>query len=281
MRQPPFQYIQQRAQCQHQHQIDGRHAQQREHGLVGAVHDALRRIQQLLAPDHGDERSILEQDDELIAQRRQDRADGLRDDNEYHGGDVVQPQAAPRFHLAGVHGHQAAADDLGHIRAGVDAQRQRADHREVAAAGKDDHAHDEQLDHHRRAADDRGIDAADHIQHAQHRVVAAGLLLVVGHAHQRHQRAQQHAQHQRDGRDQQRGAHALQILLPAIRIQERLIKFDEEILPKGQGPTAFRQFRKCFELCFHPLHNLSCYDKEKARRGPGVPFTLSGVIIPR
>ena len=59
-----------------------------------------------LPADGGDQGSILEQNDELVAQCRQHRTDGLRDDDDHHGGHVVQAKAAPGFHLAGVHSHQ-------------------------------------------------------------------------------------------------------------------------------------------------------------------------------
>ena len=41
---------------------------------------------------------------------------------------VAQAQGAARLHLAHIHAHQAAADDLRHIGAGVDAQGQDAHH---------------------------------------------------------------------------------------------------------------------------------------------------------
>ena len=150
-----------------------------------------------------------------------------------------------------------AADDLGDIGARVDAQRQRADHREVAAVGKDDHAHDEQLHHHRRAADDGGVHLTHRVEEAQHRVHAAGALLVVGHTHQRHHAAQRDAHRQRDGRDQQGGAHAVDVLEPAVLQDECLIKLKENVLPEAERRPAVEKLFQQLVLCGHSHPHLS------------------------
>ena len=85
---------------------------------------------------------------------------------------IVQPQGPARLHLPRVHAHQAAPDDLRDIGAGVDAQGQGAHHGKVPAAGEDDKAHDEQLDHHGGAPDDGDVDLADQVQHRQNGVAA-------------------------------------------------------------------------------------------------------------
>ena len=251
MCQPPLKHCQQPGEQHDQHKVDQCNAQQRVHGFVGTVHDALRRIQQLLAANDRDQGGILQQHDELVAQSRQHRADSLRDDDDHHGGHVIQAQAAAGLHLAGVHGHQAAADDLGHIGTGVDAQRQCTHHGKVAAVGKDDHAHDEQLHHHGGAADDSGVDLTDHIEEAQHRVFVPGALLVVGHTHQRHHAAQHDAQRQCQGGDQQGGAHAADVLEPAVLQQKGLIKFEEKLLPEVQLCAAVEQLFEQFVLSSH------------------------------
>ena len=140
----------------------------------------------------------------------------LGDDDDHHGGDVVQAQAAAGLHLARVHSHQAAPDDLGDVSARVDAQRQSAYHGKVAAVVEDDHAHDEQLHHHGGAPDHGGVHLAHGVKDPQHRVRAAGALLVVGHTHQRHHAAQQDAHGQSNGSDQQGGAYAPNVLEPAV-----------------------------------------------------------------
>ena len=206
MPQPPFQFAQQPAEDDDQDQIDGGGAQQGEHLLVGPVHDASGRVQQLLAADDGDEGGVLQQDDELVAQGGQDGLEGLGHHDEPHGLEVVQAQGTARLRLAGVQGHEAAPDDLRDVGPRVDAQGQGAHHGEVAAVGEDDHAHDEQLDHHRRAADDGDVDLAEEVQDRQHRVVMAGPLLVVGGADHRDHNAQADADDQSHGGDQQSGA---------------------------------------------------------------------------
>ena len=69
-----------------------------------------------------------------------------------------------------------------------------------------------------------------------------GLLLRMAHADHGHDGAQHNAQYQRNGCYQQRGTHALKILLPAVRIQKRLVEFHKEILSKVQLIAVFCHF---------------------------------------
>ena len=52
MCQPPLKFCQQRAEQHDQHQIGCSNAEQREHRLIGTVHDALRGVQQLRDRDY-------------------------------------------------------------------------------------------------------------------------------------------------------------------------------------------------------------------------------------
>ena len=63
--------------------------------------------------------------------------------------------------------------------------------------------------------------------------------------------AQHHTQRQCDGRDQKRGAHALNVLHPAVLQDERLIKFVEEFLPEAELRAAVEQLFQQFILCGH------------------------------
>ena len=85
----------------------------------------------------------------------------------------------------------------------------------------------------------------------------AGLLLRVTHADHSDDGTQHNAQHQCNGRDQQGRTHALDVLLPAVRVEKCLVKFYEEVLPEVQLLAVLDQLRKRFKLCFHPQHNLS------------------------
>ena len=61
-----------------------------------------------------------------------------------------------------------------------------------------------------------------------------GLLLRVTHADHSDDGTQHNAQHQCNGRDQQGRTHALDVLLPAVRVEKCLVKFYEEVLPEVQ-----------------------------------------------
>ena len=87
MTQPPFQNAYKPAENHNQHQIHTGNADQREHLLVGSAVDGLCRIHQLLAADDGDQRGVLQQNDELVTQRGQNRLEGLGNNDEAHGID--------------------------------------------------------------------------------------------------------------------------------------------------------------------------------------------------
>lgn len=78
--QPPFEHAQQLGKQHDEQQIHQRDAEQREQALIRLGDDRLGSIRHLLAADDRDERRILEQGDELIAERGQDVLDRLRDE---------------------------------------------------------------------------------------------------------------------------------------------------------------------------------------------------------
>ena len=104
-----------------------------------------------------------------------------------------------------------------------------------------DRAHDKQLHHHRGATDDGGVHLAHCVEEAQHRVLVAGALLVVGHTDHGHHTAQHHAQGQCNGGDQQGGAYAPDVLEPAVLQDKGLIKFVKDPLPERQARAAVQQ----------------------------------------
>ena len=76
------------------------------------------------------------------------------------------------------------------------------------------------------------------VGHAQGGIADAGALLVVGGADHGHQHAQGDADGQGQGGGHQGGAHAAEILLPAVRLQKSLVELDEKLLPPGQVRAA-------------------------------------------
>ena len=69
-------------------------------------------------------------------------------------------------------------------------------------------------------------------------------LLVVGGPDHGYHNAEENAQCQRHGRDQQGGADAVQVLLPAASFDKCLIEFDVEFLPEGCGAVPHQGFPK-------------------------------------
>ena len=82
--------------------------------------------------------------------------------------------------LACVNGHDAAADDLGDVSAGVDAERQHGDADAVVRRGENDVVNDHELHNHRRAADDRQIQLAEAVGQAEEKFPHAGTHIGAG-----------------------------------------------------------------------------------------------------
>ncbi|RMQ88557.1 hypothetical protein ALP97_200179 [Pseudomonas salomonii] len=100
----------------------------------------LRAEQQLLHADHTHQGGVFEHHIELIAQRRHDHSKRLGQHDAPHQLAEPHAQGTPGFVLALVHRADAGADNLGHIRAFVEAQ---GDDRRLDIAGDDQ---PEQLD---------------------------------------------------------------------------------------------------------------------------------------
>src|SRR5699024_10624069 len=109
------------------------------------------------------------------------------------------------LHLSRGDAHDAAAEDLGHVSAAVDAKGQDG-HRHLVDLDRAEHdeVHDEQLDHGGGAADDGQVQLAQPVQKAQ----PAGV--VVGGADVGDDEAQYHAHRRRTKRDDQGGLEAVQ-----------------------------------------------------------------------
>ena len=131
-----------------------------------------------------------------------------------------QAQAASGLHLSRIHGGNAAADQLRHICAGVDAEGDNAHHQPVGGL-QDQKVEDQQLHHHRNAPDHRGIHVAQPAQRPQQ---AAALAAVFDHGHQG---TDGHADDQSAQRDDQR-------VFQPVHQQEITLLFDEGGLQLGQ-----------------------------------------------
>ena len=183
-----------------------------------------------------------------------------------HGGHIAKAQRAARLHLAGINGHDTAAEDLGHIGTGVDAEGKGADHQAVAAGGKDHEVPDQQLYHHRRAADDGQVDLAHSVGNGQEEAAHAGHLravLVPGDTDQRHHHAQHHTDEQGDHGHKQSVFQTLHIQTVALVKDKAFVNIKAQILqPLGQVKDPLRgygrpQFRRTGS---HNVNSLVCHN---------------------
>ena len=117
--------------------------------------DDLRRLHQLQHRDGREERRLLEERDQVVAERRHHRRDRLRDDDVAEGGPGREVQRDRRLPLAAGDVVEAGAIDLGAVGGVVDADRQHpgdegVDHH---AELREDEVDEEDLDQERRGAD--------------------------------------------------------------------------------------------------------------------------------
>ena len=133
--------------------------------------------EELVDADEGEQRRRLQHVVELVAERRDDHARRLRQDDPAHREPVAHPERLRRLHLAAVDRVDAGADDLAHVRALVDARARgcrratapsRLDEAEVQRSSGsactpnsrfDAVVDEEDLHDHRRAAEDEHVEA--------------------------------------------------------------------------------------------------------------------------
>ena len=147
---------------------------------IDALDDACH-VVKLRHADDVQDRGVLDVDDKLVADRRQNVLQNLRNDDLDHRLRVRHADGVGAFQLPLVDGNDAAADNLCHVGAGVNGddektgrnQRQRRAVIQESVAPVDDH----RLDHHRRAAEDFDVDGNDgvddFVQHAHNGVFGA------------------------------------------------------------------------------------------------------------
>ena len=131
------------------------------------------RGEELRKADDEHDGGIFYVDDIVVADLGQDIADGLRQDHACHSLEMRHADGLCALGLAGVDGDNAAADGLGHVRAGVDRDNQ--DGRgpnvvkpqgvvgEIRQGVENEHG----LQHHGRTAEDLDVDADDDAEDLQ------------------------------------------------------------------------------------------------------------------
>ena len=183
--QPLFKPAQQPRQRYHDDEVRQRYHHQGIECVEGVVTDQVARSRQILHGHIAGHGGLLQQGDHLVADGGQDVLHGLGQDHMDGGLDPGHAQGPARLHLARVHRADAAAHQLGHIRAGVDAEGDDAHGNASAdAAGRlhNDEVENQQQHHHGDAADDGGVDVA---QRTQGLHGAASLAAVFDDGHQR------------------------------------------------------------------------------------------------
>ena len=148
---------------------------QQRHGLnVGLRTDDLAALGEVVDGNIAGNGGLLQKHDEFICQRGQNVFECLRNDDAEHSLWEIQAQRPACLVLTRVYGHDAAANDLGDIGAGVDAEGQHGNGRAVACGGENDEEHDEDLDHGRRAANHGQVDPAQKVGNVQKYAPRAG-----------------------------------------------------------------------------------------------------------
>ena len=132
--------------------------------------------------DNAQNRRVLDVDDEVVADLRDDVAQRLRQDDVQHRLPVVHADGLRALGLARVDGDNAAADRFGHVRAGVDGHDEEAglphahlDAEHLQKAVVDEHG----LHDHGCAAEQLHIAAQEDVQDIQQHALPHGVTLLV------------------------------------------------------------------------------------------------------
>ncbi|MPM82948.1 hypothetical protein SDC9_130010 [bioreactor metagenome] len=141
---------------------------------------------------HAQHAGLFDDRDKLVGDGGQDVAHCLRQNDVPHRLALAHTNTARGLHLAGIHRTDAAADDLGHIRAGVHAHGDHAPEKRVELGGLQFPAHtkrtvidDHNLHEQRRGAHNIDVQAANALHNSQAAHFAKG-------KQQPQQRAHQH-----------------------------------------------------------------------------------------
>ena len=105
--------------------------------------------------------------------------------------------------------------------------------------------HDQHLYQHRGTANDRNIDFTNCVDKSKQRIVFSGALLIVCSTDDGDDNTEYNAQDKCQGGNHDGMSNTLQILLPAVSFDKRLIEFYIELLPERDIYAALHEF--------HPL----------------------------
>ena len=109
------------AQGEGDEQVDDGDDGQGLQGQVGGTPDDLVGGHDVAQEEGGGQGGLLQHHDKLVAESREDVADGLGQDDLHHGLLFAEAQASGGFCLALVHGLDAGTDHFGDVSTGVDA----------------------------------------------------------------------------------------------------------------------------------------------------------------
>ena len=197
---PPFKQAEEFGHDIRQHKIDQRRVQQRLQVTVVHGGQLVRLVGQLIDADRVEHRGLLDHGDKLVAHRGERDLDRLRQNDVDHLLGPAHAQRVGGLGLAAVHGLQARPDQLRHVGAGVDDER---DHAKRHPGEPDAHLRQSVDDHQdlyeqRGAPDERDVDVEQDAQRPDARP-----------PENRDQQPQQRAEQHRKQRQLQRDAHAL------------------------------------------------------------------------
>ena len=214
-------------------QIDHRDADERHECLICPSLYVKGPLGDVLHADDVDDGGLFQEGDEFIAQGGKDVFDGLGNDDEPHGLDIGKSQAPACFGLSSVNGHDAAADDLGNVGAGVASEGKRCHQKRVGGTCHDDEVHDEELYHHGRSADDGHVQNAYLIEETQNSGVLVLLQhLIIGGSYHSNDDTNDRAEDKCQKRKFQRDTKALQQRLPAVSVNKCLCKICHQFVKK-------------------------------------------------
>src|SRR5215210_200229 len=146
--------------------VDECRNQERLHRLERGAPGGLRPPQELLDGDRGDERRVLEHRHEVVADRRRHDPEGLGDDDPAERRAVAHPERLRGLGLAVRDGLDAGPEDLGHVRAVVQTQRDdaRRQLRDDDAGLRQGQVDEQDLQEQRRPAEERDVEARDRVR---------------------------------------------------------------------------------------------------------------------
>ena len=229
----------------HENEVDRRH---RQVGRVDGIRlraDDVAALREVAERDVPDDRRVLHQHDELVAECGQHIADRLRKDDLEHRLPVAEAERAPGLHLPRIDGHDARAQDLRLIRARVDTEGEDRN-RHLVERLHDDEVADQELHHHRRSPDDREIHLRERVEDGETTV------LVVRRTDDGDEEPDHETERNRRQRDFKRDAEPVPQVMPAFVLDEAKVKVVDQGLEHA-APLFLFQLVRLGRVGLHPL----------------------------